>query len=155
MKIINFSKPQYLINLKKDYSANGKKIYSINVLYEFEETQKIYLKSIICDICKKNNKGNSYNKEFYICNTCNKDICLLCKSVHDQNHKIINYDDKNYICRKHNEPFHKYCKTCNENICFICETKHNSHDIFDLRNILIDEEDVLKTLNNLKIKLMK
>ena len=121
------------------------------LLYEFKEIQKIDLNLIICEICRQNNKGNTYNYEFYICNTCNKNICPLCKTIHDKKHKIINYDDKNYICNQHNESFHKYCKTCKDNICFICETKHNGHDIFDLRNILIDEGDALKTLNDLKI----
>ena len=41
--------------------------------------------------------------EFYICKTCNKNICPLCKSNHDKNHKIINYDDKDYICEKHKD----------------------------------------------------
>ena len=84
------------------------------ILHLFEETQKIKLNDIICDICKINNKGNTYNNEFYICNTCNKNICPLCKSKHDNNHKIINYNDKNYICKKHNDSFNKYCKTCKE-----------------------------------------
>ena len=95
------------------------------LLYEFKEIQKIDLNLIICEICRQNNKGNTYNYEFYICNTCNKNICPLCKTIHDKKHKIINYDDKNYICNQHNESFHKYCKTCKDNICFICETKHN------------------------------
>ena len=35
-------------------------------------TQKIDLNEIICDICNKQNKGNTHNNEFYICNNCNK-----------------------------------------------------------------------------------
>ena len=90
------------------------------LLYLFEETQKIDLCEIICEVCKQNNKGNTHNKEFYLCNTCNKDLCPLCKSIHDKNHKIINYDDKNYICKQHNESFIKYCNTCNDSICMFC-----------------------------------
>ena len=70
---------------------------------EYEETQKIDISKIICDICKINNKNNSYNNVFNICNTCNKNMCPLCNSGHDKNHMIINYDDKNYICKKHND----------------------------------------------------
>ena len=120
------------------------------LLNRFEETQKINLSEIICEICKQNNKGNTHKNEFYICNTCNKNICPLCKSIHDKKHKIINYDDKNFICKKYNEPFNKYCKTCNENICYICENKHKDHDIFELGNLLIEEDDLLKSKENLK-----
>ena len=82
---------------------NNHNIYK--ALNEFEETQKINLNNIICNICNTNNKGNTHNNEFYICNTCNKNICPLCKLNHDKSHIIINYEDKNYICDKHNEPF--------------------------------------------------
>ena len=90
-----------LINIK-DFKINlsqCKNKHTINniLLNIFEETQKIDLSKIICQICNKNNKGNTHNNEFYICNTCNKSICPLCKSIHDKTHNIINYDNKNYI----------------------------------------------------------
>ena len=40
----------------------------------YEESQKIDLNTIICDICHQNNKNNTYNNEFHICNTCNLNI---------------------------------------------------------------------------------
>ena len=43
-------------------------------LYGFDESK------IICDICKKVNKAKAYNNLFFICNTCNKNICPLCNS---------------------------------------------------------------------------
>ena len=139
----------------KDFKINlseckNKHIINNILLNKYEETQKIDLNKIICEICNKNNKGNTHNNEFYICNTCNKNICPLCKSIHDKTHKIINYDDKNYICRKHNETFHKYCLTCNDNICFVCENKHNNHNIYELSNIFIEKEDLLKMKVELK-----
>ena len=73
---------------------NGHNINNI-LLNNYEDSQKLDLCEIICDICKQNNKGNTHNNEFYLCNTCNKNICPLCKSIHDNKHKIINYDDKN------------------------------------------------------------
>ena len=73
------------------------------LLNEYENSQKININNIKCEICNINNKGNTHNNEFYICNTCNKNICPLCKSNHDKKHIIINYVDKNYICNKHNE----------------------------------------------------
>ena len=74
----------------------------------------------------------------------------LCKSIHDQSHLIINYDDKNYICQKHNDPFIKYCKTCNENLCIICGSEHNNHFLLDLSDLLIDKNDLENVLKKLK-----
>ena len=85
----------YKINLYD--CINGHKIENI-LLNEFEETQNITLLNIICDICKKNNKNISYNNIFYKCLTCNNNICPLCKTKHDKDHIIINYDNKNNIC---------------------------------------------------------
>ena len=91
------------------------------------------------------------NNEFYICNTCNKNICPLCKPSHDKNHNIVIHSDINYICKKHNgEKFIKYCKTCNIDICMICEDEHEGHDIIDYRKIFIKEEDLLNSMKDLK-----
>ena len=72
---------------------NCKNKHEINnlLLNKYEDTQKIDLNKIICEICNQNNKGNTHDNEFYICNTCNKNICPLCKLIHDKKHKIINY----------------------------------------------------------------
>ena len=120
------------------------------LLNEFEETQMIDLNSIICHICYKNYKSDTHNNEFYLCNTCNKNICPLCLPNHDKKHKIINYDDKNYVCKKHNEMFVNYCKTCKEDICIKCEYKHYSHDIFDLNKILFTKNERIKMKKKLK-----
>ena len=120
--------------------------YNDILLNYFELTQTIDLKEIICEICKNNNKGDTHNNEFYICNNCNKNICPLCKSIHDKNHNIINFNDKNYICKKHNDIFNKFCKACNENICIFCEEEHKNHDIIDLSSIIIKKDEFSKIL---------
>ena len=116
---------------------------------DFPDTQNINISNIICDKCKIKNKTDSVNNEFYQCLTCNYNICSLCKSVHQQDHYIINYEQKNYICNIHNEPFIKYCTECNKNICFICvdENEHEEHNKISLNQIKpnIDEAN-----NNLK-----
>ena len=33
----------------------------------------------ICKICKINNKSKAYNNKFYVCGTCEKEICLYVK----------------------------------------------------------------------------
>ena len=61
---------------------NGHTIDNI-LLSELENTQLIDESKIIWDKCKINNKGNTYNKEMFICNKCNMNLCPLCKSKHN------------------------------------------------------------------------
>ena len=136
---------------------NDHKIDNI-LIHKFENIQKLALSKIKCNQCNENNKSN-FNNEFYFCKTCNKNMCPLCKSNHDTNHIINNYDFiKNYNyynCKKHNESFIKYCKDCNENICFLCENEHNNHDIINLSSILPYKDELLKGMEDLKIEIEK
>ena len=101
----------------KDYKIklydckNGHIIENIK-FNEFESQQNLDISEIKCDKCKNINKSNTFNNEFYICYECKMNLCPLCKSIHDKNHPIINYDNKNYICNKHNDniPFKQYSK---------------------------------------------
>ena len=148
-----------LINIK-DFKVNlygcknGHQINNI-LLNKYEEIQKVDLTKIICNLCNKNNKFYSHNNEFFICCTCNKNICSSCNSNHDKNHIIIKYDDKKYICNKHKESFIQYCVTCKENICIICEKDHNNHNILYLGKILLTKNEMLKTMENLKNAISK
>ena len=115
------------------------------------------MNKLICNIC---NKQNILNNLFFVCNECNKNICPLCKLTHDKNHIIINYEDRDYICKKHNEPFNKYCKTCDEDICFICEDDHVGDEIDDLNEMLdnknefiIINQDLKETIEKFKCKI--
>ena len=161
-------KENTLIDIKDYFKLNFhgcKNNHNINdmFLYKYDETQKIDLNEIVCDICKKVNKTK--DNEFYICYTCKNNICKKCKSIHDKNNKnknhiIIDYDKKNYICKKHNKPFNKYCKKCNEDICISCENDHKNHEIFDFKKNIIDKNELLvikdelkKSIDNLKHKI--
>ena len=68
---------------------------------DFYNSQKINISNIKCEKCKIKNKADSHNNEFYKCLTCDMNICLLCKSIHQSNHYIINYEQKNYRCKTH------------------------------------------------------
>ena len=127
---------------------NGHKINNIS-LNKFEETQYIDQLNIICDICKQNNKSISYKNMFYKCFTCNKNICPLCQINHDPNHQIINYDEKYYICDKHNEYYISYCEECNQNLCTSCDGHKNHKRIF-FSDILPKKEDLIEMKDKLK-----
>ena len=142
------------INIK-DYFVNlcgckkGHKLYNMP-LNEFEITQNIDISKITCCICKENNKSNIYKNEFYRCNTCHINLCPLCKSRHDNKHYILNYDDKNYFCNKHNEPHIMYCKDCKLNICLSCQNQHKNHNYIFYRNIMPDIDKIKNEMNILK-----
>ena len=134
----------------KDYRINlfdCKNKHKINnlLLNEFEKTQIIDLSKIICNICRVETKDNTYNNLFYRCLECGINICPLCKSKHEKSHKIINYDEKDYICIEHNERYKYYCPQCKVNICQNCESKHKNHNISNLN--LYNKNQLLNELN--------
>ena len=132
----------------KDYKItlsdciNGHKFENI-LLNEFSDTQIIDRIKISCDICKFYNKSITHNNIFYKCNKCNKNICTLCKIKHESEHKIINYDDKYYICDKHDENYTSYCEECKVNICTLCD-KHKNHKRINFMEILPNKQELIK-----------
>ena len=136
----------YKINLYE--CKNGHKFENI-LLDEFEETQNIDRTKIICDICRENNKSKAYNNIFYKCLSCNKNICPLCKLKHEQSHKIMNYDDKNYICSKHNEKYISYCENCKMNLCSLCYD-HKEHKKIIFIDIAPNKKQLMGALDELK-----
>ena len=64
-----------------------------NLLYEYENLQKVWQSKKICDVCKNT------NNEIFNCLSCNINLCPLCQLKHDKKHSIINYEDKFYICK--------------------------------------------------------
>ena len=113
---------------------------------EFEESQKIDETKIFCNNCCDTNKANTYKNIMYICNTCKKNLCPLCKEKHDQNHGIINYEQKYYTCDIHNRTYNSYCQNCKKDLCVLCETNHDQHQIISYSNLL----KYISSLNNSK-----
>ena len=124
---------------------NGHSIENIK-LNEFENTQCL---EWICGNCK-----NKYS-EFYICNQCNMNLCSLCKNNHDKEHNIINYKDKNYICKQHNKSFIQYCENCCEDICSSCLDEHENHSLVAYEDKFSEIKDLRKNMNNLKTVINK
>ena len=140
---------------------NGHIIENIK-LNEFENFQAIDISQIKCDICKHKNKSNTFNNEFYICYECKMNLCPLCKSIHNKTHSIINYDDKNYICNKHNETLFEYYTDCNVDMCISCSNEHKKHKIIfyqdnliDIKNLRLKMNEFENVVNKLKSNLEK
>jgi len=145
---IKFEIINYKIKLSE--CKNGHTIDNI-LLNEFEKTQYINNKEIKCEVCNINNKSSSYNKIFYKCLVCKKNICPLCKSNHDKTHKIINYDERLYICDKHYENYNSYCENCKINLCALCEGEHNKkHKKISLGDMILNKDKLIEYNKNLK-----
>jgi len=143
---------KYRINNYKIYLYECKNLHRINsILFnEFDNTQNIDILKIICEKCKEKNKSNTYNNELFKCLTCGINLCPLCKSSHDKTHNIINYDQKNYLCEKHQEIFIKYCNECKMNICLICENEHKGHNTIAYADMLPNEIEIKEYINKLR-----
>ena len=137
----------YKINLFN--CKNNHKIDNL-ILSEYDNVEKIDLSKIICGDCKNKNMGESYKNEFYRCNTCKINICPLCKSNHNNSHKIIRYDNKNYNCEIHNMSYNKYCEDCKLNICIYCFKEHENHSIIDFGYITLNEKEVKEKMKKFK-----
>ena len=132
-----------LFNCKKNHNKND------ILLKEFENLQNIDISKIKCNECKNKNMSETYNNTFYKCISCKKNLCPLCKSNHEQNHEIIKYNKKNYICEKHNNYFVKYCEDCKSNLCLFCGKEHKQHSIVELGDIILAKKDIIKEANEL------
>lgn len=89
-----------LLNIK-NYKFNVfgcKNKHKINdiLINKFEETQKIDISNVLCSICKKS-RSKTFNNQFFMCGTCNSNLCPLCKTIHNkEGHNIFSYEDKFY-----------------------------------------------------------
>jgi len=115
---------------------------------EYENTQDI--SKIICDNCKSISLGKSFNHSFYKCLDCKINICPLCKSKHNKEHSIINYEEKNFKCNIHKEHYYSFCLNCKENLCILCESSHNNHEIIYYGKIMPNKDDIKKKLEELR-----
>ena len=124
---------------------NGHKNNNIQ-LNEFEKTQTIDEARIMCDNCKTN-KSEIYENKLYICFECKINLCPICKSKHDSSHSIIDYEQKDFICREHCDSYINYCIVCKKDLCTLCEKSHIGHKIISYGSII---PDIISTKNQLK-----
>ena len=144
---------RYKISECKNYHETNN--ISVNKL---QDNLMIDISKIIYDECRIN-KSVSEQKDFYRCNACQKNLCSICKTRHNKEHKIIEYEEKDFICESHNEKYIYYCKDCKKNLCKNCFSEHEKHDISNYENIIIDNEinneDLNVNLNNVKENIEK
>ena len=77
-------------------------------------------------------------------------LCPICKLTHDNNHKIINNNNKEFKCGIYNENYNSYCKNCNRNICITYENEHNEHSIIYYDKLIIQNNKIINRLKEIK-----
>ena len=116
----------------------------------FEKSQQIDLQKIKCDNCD-NNRSKVFQNSFYKCLSCKKNLCPLCKEIHNKEHDIIEYIKKYYICNIHNEIFVSYCNKCKDNLCMFCESDHkDKENLIYYRDILPNKNLIKNQINELR-----
>ncbi len=133
---------------------NRDELLGIN-LDEYFKLQKVDFSKINCGKCQSQNKSDSYENMFSICCQCKQILCPLCKDTHDKSHRIINYDDKYFICQNHGEYYIKYCNKCQLNICKICEQDHKSHNMTYFIEIMPNKKVLVGNIRELETKINK
>ena len=127
---------------------NGHK-YDNLLLSQFNELQTEDISQILCGICKKS-KSQTFENKMSFCFDCKINICNLCISIHDNNHNIIEYEKKNYICENDGEHFTSYCQTCKKNLCVSCENDHSQHEVIPFSKLMKNKNELIKHNTNLK-----
>ena len=136
----------YKITLNK--CSNNHSLGNV-LLDEFNDLQKYNELDILCNICDKN-KSETYNNKFFKCCKCKKNICPFCKSIHNKDHILIDYDLKNYSCNTHGKNYISYCEECKKNLCIICEIEHKNHNYISLTKLITNKTN---NINELRIKI--
>ena len=113
------------------------------------DLQKNKESNLICNNCNKIKNDIHKNKLYKYC-TCKINICLICKSKHNEGHILIENELKNYICNIHGEKYILYCEECNKYICDLYEIDHNNHNYYSLNKLITNKEN---NINELRTKI--
>ena len=148
-----------IINLDNNFATyyGCKNNHSSNSIYDqYINIQKIDTAEIRCNEsgCSKNQEN--YSLGFYKCLKCSsvvKRSKYYCKEHivnHENDHKYVKYDKKNYYCEKHFNKYIKYCFTHHKNLCEQCEKEHEGDNIAKYESMVPDVEKLKESLNTME-----
>ena len=128
----------------------------ITVYDNYKNFQNINYSEIRCHTngCEKNLENEQY--DFYKCLTCSKRdkiakyFCNECKLKHKNTHILVKYDEKNYYCGEHFEPYEKCCLTCTKDLCKGCEDEHSGHEISTYTEMTTSVDGLRASLKKIK-----
>ena len=150
---LNLSFEQIANNVDKERKKMSVIVYANKI--NLEKECIIRPKNIICPECKENIRMDiiDYKIKLHDCiNNHTIDNILLNEFDELQKidkTKIINNDDKYYICNKHNKYYISLCNKCKINMCELCDN-HQNHEQIYYKDIIPPKE-----LLNKKLKIFK
>ena len=114
-----------------------------------DELENLNQSKIKCSYCLE----IYYDYKLYFCKTCQSYFCFKCQENHKtktiiKRHEIINYEKKNFICKKHCNNYSSYCKICKQNLCDLCKKDHNCCKSCIIKEYKYDNDN--KSYNKLK-----
>jgi predicted DNA-binding ArsR family transcriptional regulator len=144
-------------NIFKIYGCKKEHTTENILINQFNKFQEIDYSEIICQCGQKRNK--TFNNQFYFCCECKNNLCPRCKSIHDNKHKIINYNDKWFICILHKKEYSSFCNKCKKNICIMCDNNHrNNHaksDLINYGDLIIPDNKILNYMKEIRKEIDK
>ena len=84
---------------------------------------------------------NEIKGDFIYCSDCQNFLCNLCQINHDENHRSININRYDSLCKIHSNLFSFYFNDCNKNLCAFCKVEHKHHKLTDLIEFNFNEEN--------------
>ena len=72
------------------------------------------------------------------------------KFKHKNTHILVKYDEKNYYCGEHFEPYEKCCLTCTKDLYKGCEDEHSDHEIASYTEMTTSVEGLKTSLKKIK-----
>lgn len=111
----------------------------------FTKSLSNHCEKVICFNCKDKCEIDNY-KNYYYCINCSSFFCNLCGHFHqnDTNHKVIAHHKYDSLCRIHSLEFKYICLKCNKNICEKCKNEHIFHNLRDISEFLLEENNTNK-----------
>jgi hypothetical protein len=106
---------------------------------------------------KSKKRNSAINEETNKNKNLNKTEVIQDKEKENDKEKDKNISEKQIplymmdsICLEHYKIYNSYCFDCNKNLCQICKEKHKEHNLINLSEIEIKEDDILNMKKNLE-----
>ena len=143
-----------IIKFLNDYSLDlfDKKNGSKKIkLRDYQRTQLVDEKKIICCKCSRNKKESSRNM-FYYCYDCDKNFCPIHESVHKKEHKnIVDHSLKYFRCSSHKDKeLNSYCVDCSRNLCLFCMKEHEKHKTISFSKLFQNQDKIKDFVGNIE-----
>ena len=117
-----------------------KKTINIRKFFSKENVRSSFFSKIICRTCR----DYQIDEKYYFCNKCNCCFCNKCSFFHKEQkgHILILISKFDSTCVEHNDKIISYCLSCLKDICMICYDNHEHHQIINLVDCKLKQNEM-------------